>query len=229
MSKSANSSRKIHAVGGLQGTLLSGLGSGIRIWMETLHYKNLAPLSRYLNKTTSGTVLLLWHNRLFPLIGALNQLGPFDRKLYGLVSASRDGGQLSHFMERLGVRPVRGSSSRRGAESARELVKVLKAGHNVAITVDGPRGPCYAAQEGAAFLVHLTGAPVLLIGAECESCHEVDSWDRFIIPTPFSRVTLKVDHFKLDSLAGAKRRREGIQELIQKKLSGLTGDVHRQA
>jgi lysophospholipid acyltransferase (LPLAT)-like uncharacterized protein len=199
------------------------------MWMNSLEFANLETVSSHFRTATSGTIILFWHNRLFPMIGALNRSGSHGRKVYGLVSASRDGGQLSFFMESLGISVVRGSSSRRGAVAARELVKALKAGQHVAITVDGPRGPCYTAQEGAAFLVQLTGAPVVLFGAEFESCHELGSWDRFVLPKPFSRVNIKTDHLTLDSRQSGKGQREVIQDLIQQKLSDLTGDYHREA
>ncbi|NDV61349.1 lysophospholipid acyltransferase family protein [Puniceicoccales bacterium CK1056] len=229
MSETANSSPKIHSVSGLQRVLLAAFAWCLRKWMKTLEFEDLVSLNRVVNKAPTGTIFLLWHNRLFPLMSALVRVGVEGREFHGLVSASRDGGQLSYFMESIGVKPIRGSSSRRGAVAARELLKVLNKGHHIAITIDGPRGPCYEAQLGASLLVQLTGAPVVLLGAECESCRSLRSWDRFIIPRPFSRVKIKMDHLALDSRETGKEQRKVIQQLIQKQLSGLTSDLHRNA
>ena len=76
-------------------------------------------------------------------------------------------------------------------------------------------------------LMQVTGVPAYLIGAECESCWQLPSWDRFIIPRPYSRVHIKMDRFApVDSRAG-KEERKAIQLEIQERLRQLTADVHR--
>ena len=65
------------------------------------------------------------------------------------TSASRDGGFLAAILECFGVQPVRGSTSRRGAQALLELTGWAERGYDLAITPDGPRGPCYVVQEGA--------------------------------------------------------------------------------
>lgn len=227
MSETANASPQIRTVRGSQRLLLRAVGWLVGKWMRSLDVENLSVMNRLLNEAPSGTIFLLWHNRLFPLIAALVRVGVQGREFYGLVSASRDGGQLSFFLESIGLKPVRGSSSRRGAVAARELLKVLGHGNHVAITVDGPRGPCYEPQMGASLLVQVTGAPVVLLGAECESCISLWSWDRFIVPMPFSRVKIRMDHLPPNSRESGKEQRKVIQQLIKKKLSGLTSDLHR--
>ena len=174
-----------------------------------------------------GSLIVLWHNRLFPGIGALFQGLMKDRRLYALVSARRDGGQFTHYLEAQGIIPIRGSSSRRGAVAARELLKVLQQGHHVAITVDGPRGPRYQAQPGVALLAQLTGAPIALVGIEAEACWELKSWDRFILPKPFSRVRLTVEHHMPIMDGGARERREATLRLIQRRLVSLNQDFHQ--
>jgi lysophospholipid acyltransferase (LPLAT)-like uncharacterized protein len=173
-----------------------------------------------------GSLILLWHNRLFVGLGALRFSALGDRPLHGLVSASRDGAQLSVFLRELGIVPIRGSSSRRGAIAAREIVKVLERGHDVGITVDGPRGPCYHAQAGAAMLVQATGAPLYIVGAECESCRTLNSWDRFIVPNPGSRVNITLERHAPPAPVGGKEERMAIQAFIQERLRALTRDIH---
>ena len=65
-----------------------------------------------------------------------------------LVSASGDGGLLARVLELFRVQPVRGSSSRRGPQALRELTTWARRGFDLAITPDGPRGPCYVVDEG---------------------------------------------------------------------------------
>lgn len=129
----------------------------------------------------------LWHNRLliFPLV-----LRRFfsNRDGAALISASRDGDHLSDAIHRFDYDVVRGSSSKLGASGLLQLSDVLASKRDVVITPDGPRGPAYEIGPGLVFLAQKTGAPVLPINMEYSSCWRVKSWDRFIIPKPFSKV-----------------------------------------
>jgi lysophospholipid acyltransferase (LPLAT)-like uncharacterized protein len=130
---------------------------------------------------------VLWHNRLliFPLV--LRRFFP-DRPGAALISASRDGDLLSDAIHRFDYDVVRGSSSKLGASGLLQLSDVLGGGRDVVITPDGPRGPAYELGPGIIFLAQKTGAPVLPMNMEYSSCWRVKSWDRFIIPKPFSKV-----------------------------------------
>ena len=129
----------------------------------------------------------LWHNRLliFPLV--LRRFFP-NRNGAALISASRDGDLLSDAVHRFDYDVIRGSSSKLGASGLLQLSDVLAGGRDVVITPDGPRGPAYEIGPGLVFLAQKTGAPVLPINMEYSSCWRVQSWDRFIIPKPFSKV-----------------------------------------
>ncbi len=229
MTESANPAATVHTIGKAKGFGLALLGALVRRWQLTLQYEGAQRLGEVLRNSPTGLVVLLWHNRLFPCIGALQHLALGGRRIHALVSASRDGAVLAHFLEAEGLFPVRGSSSRRGAVAARELLRLLERGDHVAITMDGPRGPRYHAHPGAAWLVQQTGAPVCLVGAECETCHELSSWDRFIVPVPFSRVRIVLDHYNLDALCPGRGQRDALREAIQHKLRRLTRDTHRRA
>lgn len=228
MSETANPQTKIHMVSGMERTVYNGLGTLLQQWQASLNYDSLEGLREIIRAKDGGMLILLWHNRLFPAIGAFKQARVPGRRVYALVSASRDGARISHFLETQGIRTVRGSSSRRGAVAARELLRILARGDHVAITVDGPRGPCYQAQPGASLLCQLTGAPVAYLGLECEAARELKSWDRFLIPEPFSRVKIKLDRSAAFPPERGKEQRKAIQEVIQFKLSNLTGDRHRE-
>jgi len=135
-------------------------------------------------------IFALWHNRLCLCMRVYTHLvRPRHRhaRLAALISASKDGALLAGVLENFGVEPVRGSSSRRGAQALLELTSWAGRGYHIAVTPDGPRGPCYAVQEGIIALAQVTGMPIVPY-----SCHlgwkiRVKSWDRFQIPLPFSR------------------------------------------
>jgi lysophospholipid acyltransferase (LPLAT)-like uncharacterized protein len=129
----------------------------------------------------------LWHNRLliFPLV--LRRFFP-NRRGAALISASRDGDLLSDAIRRFDYDVVRGSSSKLGATALLQLGDILARHGDVVITPDGPRGPAYELGPGIIFLAQKTGATVLPMNMEYSSCWRVKSWDRFIIPRPFSQV-----------------------------------------
>lgn len=137
-------------------------------------------------------ILVFWHNRTLLIPVVWHRLLARHRPKQGmaLTSTSRDGEMIAQLIDRFGIGPVRGSSTRRGAASVRELAGYLKRGHDVAITPDGSRGPVYEIKPGLVLLAQLTGKPVLPISFEYERAWRLRSWDRFFIPKPFSRVTL---------------------------------------
>lgn len=133
----------------------------------------------------------LWHNRLliFPLV--LRRFFP-NRRGAALISASRDGDLLSDAIRRFDYDVVRGSSSKLGATGLLQLGDILARHGDVVITPDGPRGPAYELGPGIIFLAQKTGATVLPMNMEYSSCWRVKSWDRFIIPRPFSQVRVVI-------------------------------------
>lgn len=130
-----------------------------------------------------------------------------DQDVHVMISPSRDGELISRIAMFFGYVPVRGSSSRGGREALNELVGHLKAGKRCAITPDGPRGPRREIKPGVLNLARMTGCPVVPFAFEAEHCWRLKSWDKFIIPKPFSRAIfvygkpMRVPrHAKLDQL-----------------------------
>jgi lysophospholipid acyltransferase (LPLAT)-like uncharacterized protein len=135
-------------------------------------------------------IYCVWHNRLALAMKAYfghaqrhNQTGG----LAAMVSASRDGGFLAAILECYGVQPVRGSTSRRGPQALLELTTWAERGLDLAITPDGPRGPCYVVQEGVMSVAQVTGLPIIPFTCRLGWKVRPNSWDRFQIPLPFSR------------------------------------------
>ena len=85
---------------------------------------------------------------------------------------------------------VRGSTTRGGARAMIKLTKKALTGHSIAITPDGPRGPRRITQPGIVFLARKTGFPIIPIAAKISRYWELPSWDRFVVPKPFAKVTL---------------------------------------
>jgi lysophospholipid acyltransferase (LPLAT)-like uncharacterized protein len=160
----------------------------LKLWTRTLRFEvedrhglQKAPASqRYIGA--------LWHNRLLLIAHVIWLFLPVRRGGAALISASRDGALIADVVKRYGFQVVRGSSSRHGTSALLQLADVIASGRDPLITPDGPRGPVYRLGGGIIFLAQKTNVPVQPINFEYSSCWRVKSWDRFILPKPFSTV-----------------------------------------
>ena len=107
-----------------------------------------------------------------------------------LISEHGDGEIIARIAMRLGFRTVRGSTSRGAARALLGLVRELEEGHDLAITPDGPRGPEKSFAPGALIVAQRSGAPIIPTVAVASSGWRLGSWDRFLIPKPFARITI---------------------------------------
>jgi lysophospholipid acyltransferase (LPLAT)-like uncharacterized protein len=179
-----------HRIAGWRRIALWPLGLLVRAWSATLRFDIDPEERRAFERKDEPVAFVLWHNRLF-LVAEFHRRYRGGRPVYGLVSASRDGAWLAAFFSLVGMRAVRGSSSQMAREAATALVGVLRAGHDIGITPDGPRGPCYDFKPGALIVTRRTGTPMLLLGGEFSSAWRLGSWDGFYLPKPFSRVRVR--------------------------------------
>jgi lysophospholipid acyltransferase (LPLAT)-like uncharacterized protein len=136
-------------------------------------------------------VIAFWHEFL-PLMSKLALIArtlPLYRPtpFYTLVSHHRDGRFIGTVVQRFGIEPIFGSTSRGGAAGLRSLVSALAKGGLIAITPDGPRGPRRQAAPGVAQIAALSGVPVLPCAARTSRRIQLRTWDRMALPLPFGR------------------------------------------
>lgn len=158
----------------------------IRLLGGTLRYRDIAaPGVSPGNLIPGPTVYAFWHRSLLMCAHRFRGM-----EIAILISGSFDGELIARTAERLGFLAIRGSSSRGGSTGLRNLERAFRQGHRCAITADGPRGPAMVAKAGPAQLAELTGSPAGVFYALPERAWELRTWDRFLIPKPFSRVLL---------------------------------------
>ena len=131
-------------------------------------------------------VYLLWHEALLPLLWHHRNQG-----VVIVVSEAREGQYLADLGTVLGYRLVRGSSTRGGSRALLGAVRELQAGHSVAFTPDGPRGPRRELKPGVVAAAQRAGAAIIPVHAEASRAWRLHSWDRFMIPKPAARVTVR--------------------------------------
>src|SRR5499427_5046185 len=104
-----------------------------------------------------------------------------------MASRSKDGEIIALWLERNGYVVVRGSTTRGGGEALRQMVRHVRSGRHAALTVDGPQGPPRKVRPGIVELARLTGGWILPITSSCSRPRFLASWDRYLLPLPFSR------------------------------------------
>ncbi len=217
--------RVVHRVPWWTYAVLAPASLVLRLWLMTLRMRVDAGELARVEQLTGGTVMCLWHNRLFIAAELRRRYRP-RKPIHGLVSASKDGAWLVAFFNLMGIGAVRGSSSWRGGQATVELESRLRAGHDVVITPDGPRGPIYDFKKGPAVLALRRGVPVILIGAEFAKAKTLRSWDRFKIPAPFSRVDLRVD-IVMPEARHAAMAPEAFADELRARLLALVPEAER--
>jgi lysophospholipid acyltransferase (LPLAT)-like uncharacterized protein len=149
-------------------------------------------------------VFAFWHGQLLPLLWRHRSEG-----VRIVISSHRDGEIVARIAERLGHQTIRGSSSRGAARALLGIVRELEAGIEVAVTPDGPRGPARKFASGALVAAQRVGAPIIGIGISASRAWYLKSWDRFMIPKPFSRVSVA---YTVPTLVNAASSREAEAE-----------------
>jgi lysophospholipid acyltransferase (LPLAT)-like uncharacterized protein len=158
----------------------------IRCLGATLRYEDVCePGATPGYESPPPAVYAFWHRCLLA--------GAWRFRKYGLtilISRSFDGELIARTVERLGYVAIRGSSSRDGAPGLRNLQRAYLAGQYCAITADGPRGPAMVAKPGPSQLAQLVNTTVRTCYIHPHRAWQLRSWDRFLIPKPFSRVSV---------------------------------------
>ena len=176
-------------------TLTQRLALGLISWLGILAIAVIGPTLRVTVSMEEGArgfdpgqpaVGVFWHRCVFAAAWIFRKLG-----IAVMTSRSYDGEYIARIIEHFGFQAVRGSSSKGAVRALLGMHSVVEQGHTVAFTIDGPRGPRYVAKPGPALLARNTQVPIIAFHLACGSAWVLKSWDRFMIPKPFSRVVVR--------------------------------------
>lgn len=163
-----------------------------------------------------------WHRHILPLL-ALYRHHPFVLP----VSEHEDGEYVAQVMHRMGLKSVRGSTTRGSLKLLRGMLGQIRAGRSPAITPDGPRGPRFSVQPGFILLARRSGLPVYALGVAAKDAWELPSWDRFHIPKPLTTVAVAFRQaFSADELRtnpGAERASLHLKDCLKEAEAAARG------
>jgi lysophospholipid acyltransferase (LPLAT)-like uncharacterized protein len=162
-------------------TLISLIGLTWRF--EVIAEEGVTPLLWGLG--AGAQIFCFWHQCVLPC-------AIYYRRTHAtiLISQSFDGELITRILNLFGFRAVRGSSSRGAREGLLGLKSILESGAPAIFTADGPRGPIYRTKMGPIKLAQLTGAPIGAFHLEPQHAWVINSWDRFLVPHPFTRIVV---------------------------------------
>lgn len=186
-----------------------------------IEYRGLDKL-RKAREATGNVILAFWHGRLLALSYTHRNMN-----IQVLASEHYDGELMGRIISRLGFGHLRGSTSRGGHKALRDLKSVLEKGLDAGLAGDGPRGPRGRLQQGAVELARLTGKAVLPLTCTASSRKLFQSWDRFQVPLPFSRVVVDYGEPLIMKGDEDKDQREQASANLQRRLNELTSDLDR--
>jgi lysophospholipid acyltransferase (LPLAT)-like uncharacterized protein len=161
-------------------------------------------------------LFLFWHGRMLMSPRAYHVFrGRRNAPPYMLISQHGDGRLIALAVRLLGIRSVAGSSSRGGSRAVLEILKLLEKGSDVGFTPDGPRGPLHECKDGVALVAQRTGVPVYPMAYSTDHHWQLRSWDRMIIPKPFSRgVAIVGNSIRISTDEDREIARKRIQDAL---------------
>lgn len=151
-----------------------------------------APEVEKLVVSPSPVIYTTWHCHLLsPLFYAQRYRGP-QLPVVLMASPSRDGEFIAEVARGLGFLALLGSRRKGGVQTLRQMAALFSQGHSCGVVADGSRGPARVAQKGPLYLARETGGPILPLAVAARHKVTFNTWDRFELPLPFSRLALLV-------------------------------------
>jgi lysophospholipid acyltransferase (LPLAT)-like uncharacterized protein len=179
--------------------------SAVRALAATWRYRTVGEETpARLRAARKPIVFTLWHGEMLPLLWFHRNQG-----VAVLVSEHSDGEIIAKILEWMGYSLVRGSTSRGAGRALIGLTRVLRDGNDVAITPDGPRGPKHKFAAGAVVAANRANVPIVPTVAHVDRFWRLSSWDGFVIPKPFARITIA---YGPETPVHAKTPREAAEE-----------------
>jgi len=195
------------------------LGSALIRAISLTMKKEVVGLGPLLDAIENGrhVILAFWHGRMLMLPPFYERYIPWE--IHVLISLHADGEIISRAIENFGLPSVRGSSRRGGKAAVVNLFRLLKQGVAVGITPDGPRGPGEVAKKGVIDIAHKTKAVIFPVSYAASRQKKLNTWDKFVIPYPFTRVVYVVGDPLEVKGTETKEEKEQLRVEIERRIT----------
>lgn len=168
-------------------------------------------------RQNQSVIYAFWHGRMLILAYSHRR-----REIHILISQHRDGEFIARIIHQLGFVSVRGSTTRGGTKAIFEMCDKVAQGYDVGVTPDGPTGPGFQVHPGTIYVAQRSGMPIVPITSSAEHRWTLSSWDRFIIPRPFSKAVVMLGEPILVPADSTAEELEQIRIDLETKLTKLT-------
>lgn len=172
----------------MRARILSFIGWAVMsLWSSTVRIRFVdRDIPEGLHTQGRNIIYAFWHGRQFLLFYAYRNTG-----IVIPASESRDGEIQAGIIGRFGMGAVRGSSKRKGAQALLGLVDALRSGKDIAIAVDGPRGPVYEVKQGITYIAGKLSIPIVPLSVAAKRAWVLEKiWDKYVLPMPFSECVI---------------------------------------
>ena len=196
----------------------------LRLYLSFLRVRVVGEEAAHKQFSKYGRVIAaVFHQRFLPALAYVTKFRNF--KPIVMISQSSDGELIASLASRLGLVPVRGSSTRGGRDALMAILRALKKNPGVIHIVDGPTGPKGVVKPGLMAMAQVTGAPIFPVIISAEKAWVMKSWDRFLVPKPFSKVTIRWG----DPFPVPRGTRPDQLEELRKQVESLMLEAHAEA
>jgi len=144
-------------------------------------------------------ICVCWHGELFMSPQAYRYVHK-NHQASAIISQHFDGALIAGTLNWLGIQPLRGSSRKGAQKVLLQAFRSVKKGEEVLITPDGPRGPRHTVSDGAIGLAMKSKLPIFVMNFTAQRFWQFNSWDKFVIPKPFSKVEFYMQSISLDGM-----------------------------
>jgi len=144
-------------------------------------------------------VCVTWHGELLMTPQAYRHIHK-KHPASAIISSHFDGSLIAGTLEFLGIRPLRGSSKKGAKQVLLQAFKSIKSGEEVLITPDGPRGPRHSMSDGAIGIALKSKLPIFVMNFKAKSYWQLNSWDKFVIPKPFTTIDFYMQSISLEGM-----------------------------
>ena len=143
-------------------------------------------------------IIACWHSDLL-MIPVYRHISP-HRSASAIISQHKDGEIVAKVLDYLSIKSLRGSSRNGARKVLLESFRAIKDGEDIQISPDGPKGPRHHVHDGAVVLAQKGNLPIMIIGYQPSRYWQIRSWDRFVIPKPFSKIDFYIQSLSVEGL-----------------------------